>query len=91
VNVPATALLNAEGKIQGWQTPTTGGDGAFKSADELRALFVERGITPDQSIVTYCVRGGLSTHMWFALTQLPGYPNVREYEPPWAGGRGARR
>ena len=34
-------------------------------------------------IITYCVRGGLSTHAWFALTQLLGYTNVREYDRSW--------
>lgn len=84
VNIPASPILNAEGNFQGWQTPTTRSDGAFKSVEELRVLFSEHGLTPDQNIVTYCVRGGLSTHMWFALTQLLGYPNVREYDLSWA-------
>ena len=84
VNVPASPILSAEGDIQGWQTPTTHSDGTFKSVEELRALFASSGITPDKNIVTYCVRGGLSTHMWFVLTQLLGYPNVREYYSSWA-------
>jgi len=84
VNVPAAPITDADGQFQGWQTPTTRTDGTFKSVEELRALFSEKGITPDKNIVTYCVRGGLSTHMWFALTQLLGYPNVREYDRSWA-------
>jgi len=84
VNVPASSILSAEGDVQGWQTPTTHSDGTFKSVEELRALFASSGITPDKNIVTYCVRGGLSTHMWFVLTQLLGYPNVREYYSSWA-------
>ena len=84
VNVPAAPITDAAGEFQGWQTPTTRSDGTFKSVEELRALFSEKGITPDKNIVTYCVRGGLSTHMWFTLTQLLGYPNVREYDRSWA-------
>ena len=84
VNIPASAILNAKGNFQGWQTPTTRSDGTFKAVEELRALFSENGVTPDKDIITYCVRGGLSTHMWFALTQLLGYPNVREYDRSWA-------
>lgn len=84
VNVPASPILSTDGDIQGWQTPTTHSDGTFKSVEELRALFASSGITPEQNIVTYCVRGGLSTHMWFVLTQLLGYPNVREYYSSWA-------
>jgi len=83
VNVPAGRIMDAEGKLLGWQTPTTNSDGTFKSIEELQALFSEKGVTADKNIVTYCVRGGLSTHMWFALTQLLGYPNVREYDRSW--------
>jgi thiosulfate/3-mercaptopyruvate sulfurtransferase len=83
VNVPASPLHDAEGDIIGWQTPTTRSDGTFKSVEELQALFAENQITPEKNIVTYCVRGGLSTHMWFVLTQLLGYPNVREYDRSW--------
>jgi thiosulfate/3-mercaptopyruvate sulfurtransferase len=84
VNIPSTRLLEAEGNFQAWQTPTTNSDGTFKSVAELRDLFAQNGVHPDQGIITYCVRGGLSTHMWFVLTQLLGFPNVREYDHSWA-------
>ena len=83
VNVPAGRIMDAEGKFLGWQTPTTNSDGTFKSIEELQALFSEKGVTADKNIVTYCVRGGLSTHIWFTLTQLLGYPNAREYDRSW--------
>jgi thiosulfate/3-mercaptopyruvate sulfurtransferase len=83
VNVPASMITNSEGKFQGWQTPTTRSDGTFKSVEELRALFAEQGVVPDIAIITYCVRGGLSTHLWFVLTQLLGYTDVREYDRSW--------
>ncbi|MBL8160947.1 MAG: sulfurtransferase [Anaerolineae bacterium] len=81
VNVPAT-METENGQFKRWQTPTTNADGTFKSADELCALF--KGITADQEVITYCVRGGLSTHMWFVLKYLLGYPEVREYDGSWA-------
>ena len=83
VNIPALPILDVTGDVQGWQTPPTRSDGTFKSVEELRALFSEKGLKSDKNIVTYCVRGGLSTHMWFVLTQLLGYPNVREYDHSW--------
>jgi thiosulfate/3-mercaptopyruvate sulfurtransferase len=83
INVPAERLLDTQGEFVGWQTPTTNGDGTFKSAAELQALFAEKGISEGKNIVTYCLRGGLSSHMWFVLTQLLGYPNVREYDLSW--------
>jgi thiosulfate/3-mercaptopyruvate sulfurtransferase len=83
VNVPAMPILDEAENIRGWQPPTTRSDGTFKTVEELQALFSEKGLAPDQNIVTYCVRGGLSTHMWFVLTQLLGYSNVREYDRSW--------
>jgi thiosulfate/3-mercaptopyruvate sulfurtransferase len=58
-------------------------DGTFKSPEELRALYNGEGITPDKEIVTYCRIGERSAHTWFVLTQLLGYPNVRNYDGSW--------
>lgn len=84
VNVPAELVTDAKGNFQRWQTPTTHEDGTFKPAEELQALFAERAVSPNDTVVTYCLRGGLSSHMWFVLTQLLGYPHVREYDRSWA-------
>lgn len=83
INVPAMRIQNAQGEFVGWQTPTTNSDGTFKTAEELKGLFGTKGITPDKKVVTYCLRGGLSTHMWFVLKQLLGYPHVLEYDCSW--------
>lgn len=83
INVPATMEME-NGQFHRWLTPTTNADGTFKTAAELHTLFAEKGITPDKEVITYCVRGGLSTHMWFALKYLLGYPTVREYDGSWA-------
>lgn len=83
VNVPANFIVDDEGNFQGWQTPTTREDGTFKPVEELRSLVSEYGISQDNTVITYCVRGGLSSHLWFVLTQLLGYPNVREYDRSW--------
>lgn len=83
INVPALMAMD-NGQFSRWQTPTTNADGTFKSADELRALFNSKGITSGKEVITYCVRGGLSTHMWFVLKYLLGYPEVREYDGSWA-------
>lgn len=80
VNVPAI-METENGQFKRWQTPATNADGTFKSADELRTLF--KGIPSDKEVITYCVRGGLSTHMWFVLKYLLGYPEVREYDGSW--------
>lgn len=59
-------------------------DGTFKSADELRAIYEdEQGLSPDQNVVAYCRIGERSSHTWFVLTYLLGYPNVRNYDGSW--------
>ncbi len=59
-------------------------DGTFKSADELRAIYeAEQGLKPDDTVVAYCRIGERSSHTWFVLTYLLGYPNVRNYDGSW--------
>ncbi len=59
-------------------------DGTFKSPEELQQIYSSRGITPDKSeIIAYCRIGERSAHTWFVLTQLLGYPNVRNYDGSW--------
>jgi thiosulfate/3-mercaptopyruvate sulfurtransferase len=58
-------------------------DGTFRPADELRAIYAEQGITGDGETITYCRIGERSSHTWFALTQVLGFENVRNYDGSW--------
>lgn len=58
-------------------------DGRFKSTDELRALYAGRGVTPDRDVIAYCRIGERSSHTWFVLHELLGFPNVRNYDGSW--------
>jgi len=58
-------------------------DGTFKPADELRALYESKGVTPDKAVIAYCRIGERSSHTWFVLHYLLGYPNVRNYDGSW--------
>jgi thiosulfate/3-mercaptopyruvate sulfurtransferase len=58
-------------------------DGTFKSAEELSALYAGKGVTPDKEVIAYCRIGERSSHSWFALKYLLGYPNVRNYDGSW--------
>ncbi|MFN8496453.1 MAG: sulfurtransferase [Anaerolineae bacterium] len=58
-------------------------DGTFKSAAELRALYEGKGISPDKDIIAYCRIGERSSHTWYVLKYLLGYPNVRNYDGSW--------
>ncbi|MFC7044106.1 sulfurtransferase [Halobacteriaceae archaeon GCM10025711] len=68
-NVPVAQVLNE--------------DGTFKSADDLRQLYADHGITGDESIITYCRVGERSSIEWFALAELLGYDDVRNYDGSW--------
>lgn len=60
-------------------------DGTFKPADELRAIYEgEKGLSSDDNVIAYCRIGERSSHTWFVLTYLLGYPNVRNYDGSWA-------
>jgi thiosulfate/3-mercaptopyruvate sulfurtransferase len=60
-----------------------GDDGTFKAADDLRALYAGKGITPDKEVTAYCRIGERSAHTWFVLRELLGYENVRNYDGSW--------
>jgi thiosulfate/3-mercaptopyruvate sulfurtransferase len=58
-------------------------DGTFRSAEELRALYEAKGITPDREVIAYCRIGERSAHTWFALHELLGYRDVKNYDGSW--------
>jgi thiosulfate/3-mercaptopyruvate sulfurtransferase len=58
-------------------------DGTFKSAEELRALYGGKGVTPDKAVTAYCRIGERSAHTWFVLRELLGYGDVRNYDGSW--------
>ena len=68
-NVPWASAVNA--------------DGSFKTLEELRALYAASGVSPNGGIVTYCRIGERSSHSWFVLNELLGYPDVRNYDGSW--------
>jgi thiosulfate/3-mercaptopyruvate sulfurtransferase len=58
-------------------------DGTFKSADDLKALYEAKGVTPNRPVTAYCRIGERSSHTWFVLRELLGYPDVRNYDGSW--------
>jgi thiosulfate/3-mercaptopyruvate sulfurtransferase len=58
-------------------------DGTFRPPEELKALYHGAGITPDRPVITYCRIGERSSHTWFVLRHLLGYPEVRNYDGSW--------
>lgn len=58
-------------------------DGTFKSYDELAALYGGKGVTADKKVIAYCRIGERSSHTWFVLKYLLGYPSVSNYDGSW--------
>ncbi|WP_027460284.1 sulfurtransferase [Deinococcus murrayi] len=81
-----------EGVLRGGHIPgarnvpwarATNEDGTFKSAEELKALYEGEGVTPDKDVIAYCRIAERSSHTWFVLRELLGYPKVRNYDGSW--------
>ena len=66
-----------------WATAVNDVDGTFKSADELAQNYAPKGVTPDKDVICYCRIGERSSHSWFVLKYLLGYPRVRNYDGSW--------
>lgn len=70
-NVPWARAINPE-------------DGTFKTAEELTAIYRgEVGLDPADEVIAYCRIGERSSHTWFVLTHLLGFPKVRNYDGSW--------
>ena len=66
-----------------WAQAVNEADATFKSADELRALYEGKGVTPEGEVIAYCRIGERSSLTWFVLKYLLGYPNVKNYDGSW--------
>ncbi|MEV5570946.1 sulfurtransferase [Spirillospora sp. NPDC052269] len=58
-------------------------DGTFKSDDDLRALYTAAGVDLGKATIAYCRIGERSSHTWFALHELLGLPDVKNYDGSW--------
>jgi len=58
-------------------------DGTFKSDDELREIYTEAGVDWSKDTIAYCRIGERSSHTWFALKELLGEQNVKNYDGSW--------
>jgi thiosulfate/3-mercaptopyruvate sulfurtransferase len=58
-------------------------DGTFKTADELRELYGAKGIDSSKPVIAYCRIGERSSHTWFVLHYLLGFPQCKNYDGSW--------
>ena len=67
-----------------WARAINAGDGTFKTADELREIYLqEQALKPAEPTIAYCRIGERSSHTWFVLKYLLGFANVRNYDGSW--------
>jgi len=62
---------------------TANEDGTFKSAEELKELYANAGLDTSKSTIAYCRIGERSSHTWFALRELLGLSDVKNYDGSW--------
>jgi thiosulfate/3-mercaptopyruvate sulfurtransferase len=68
-----------------WARAINPEDGTFKTADELRKIYVEeKQLSSANATIAYCRIGERSSHTWFALKYLLGFDNVRNYDGSWS-------
>jgi thiosulfate/3-mercaptopyruvate sulfurtransferase len=71
-------------KSMPWARAVNPDTGEFRSADELRGLYEgQLGLKPGEETIAYCRIGERSSHTWFALSYLLGWPKVRNYDGSW--------
>ncbi|HVZ62522.1 MAG TPA: sulfurtransferase [Candidatus Nitrosotalea sp.] len=66
-----------------WASAVNDIDGTFKSVEDLKKIYEAKGVTPDKDVICYCRIGERSSHTWFVLKYLLGYPQVRNYDGSW--------
>ncbi|MFC7753716.1 sulfurtransferase [Tsukamurella soli] len=79
-----------EGALRGGHIPTAvsipwaraaAPDGRFLRRADLDEVY--GGLDPAQPVTAYCRIGERSSHTWFVLTHLLGFPDVRNYDGSW--------
>jgi len=89
VNMPGNPDVGAEraGHIPGARHLYFGDliveDTSFRDAATLERLLRATGAGPDKDVVSYCRLSHRATLVYFAMTQLLGWKNVRSYDGSW--------
>jgi thiosulfate/3-mercaptopyruvate sulfurtransferase len=67
-----------------WSLAVNTTDGTFKTADELREIYLrDQHLDPGKEMIAYCRIGERSSHTWFVLKYLLGWDRVRNYDGSW--------
>jgi len=58
-------------------------DGTFKDANGLKDLYGAKGVDTSKPVIAYCRIGERSSHTWFVLHYLLGFPECKNYDGSW--------
>lgn len=58
-------------------------DVSYIAPDAIAAAYDAIGVTADKEVILYCGTGLLASASWFALTQVLGFENVKNYDGSW--------
>ncbi|HEV7974751.1 sulfurtransferase [Amycolatopsis sp.] len=58
-------------------------DGTFKTEEEIKELYADQGLDTAKPTIAYCRIGERSSIAWFALHELLGYEDVKNYDGSW--------
>ena len=82
--LPILALRDPpRGGVRDRDSPAANEDGTFKSYEDLARLYEAEGVTRNKHVIAYCRIGERSSHTWFVLKYLLGYPDVKNYDGSW--------
>lgn len=74
--IPGAKNVNWELNVTKEATPQ------MKLAADLKKLYADAGVSPDQEVITYCQTGVRAAQTYFTL-KLIGYTKVRNYDGSW--------
>lgn len=66
ININYTDVLDSKGKL--------------KSKEALKSLYEAKGVTPDKTVIIYCLSSVRASIEFFALTSILDYPKVKVYD-----------
>lgn len=66
VNIPWELLINE--------------DKTFKTVADLEKIFVDKNVTPDKQVIVYSDNASRASFVYFVLSKLLGYDNVKVYD-----------
>lgn len=55
-------------------------NGKLKTAEELKAIYTAKGVTPDKTVIIYCKTSVRAAIEFAALNSILGYKNVKVYD-----------